>query len=288
MRRIPTTTNFGFLVWLNRVMSDCTAILSVVLGCALLSGCAPRSQSPALSIPEGRPDLQAILVQKPEENPSRFQKAVHTYRAYLAGHPEDAEGHLEFGMLLTDLELPGEAQFHLRLYEAAGASPTKEKILLEYLEKCEKMTSSGASADGELIAELTQRNIQLSKLRKSAEALEKRNQELTEENEKLEKKLADRDRRISMMLSGSDTETVPPHPADAFSQTKSSGSKSSSGANLSGRTRGTYTVQEGDTLRSIAQKVYGDASRSQDIRSINPGKVGPKDSLTVGDVLVCP
>ncbi|MBR1836397.1 MAG: LysM peptidoglycan-binding domain-containing protein [Kiritimatiellae bacterium] len=50
----------------------------------------------------------------------------------------------------------------------------------------------------------------------------------------------------------------------------------------------TYKVKRGDTLTSIAQRVYGDATRNRDIRAANPGKIGEGDSIQAGDILVLP
>ncbi len=49
---------------------------------------------------------------------------------------------------------------------------------------------------------------------------------------------------------------------------------------------GTYTVQKGDTLWSIASKVYGNGQRHKDILAANP-QVNPS-RLLVGQTLVLP
>ena len=57
---------------------------------------------------------------------------------------------------------------------------------------------------------------------------------------------------------------------------------------VTGRDRGvaTHTVARGDSLWRIAERVYGDGLRYQDILRANPG-INP-DRLTVGDRLVLP
>lgn len=49
---------------------------------------------------------------------------------------------------------------------------------------------------------------------------------------------------------------------------------------------GTYTIQRGDTLFSIARRVYGNGSRWRDIVAANPGLVPEK--LRVGQTIVLP
>jgi len=66
--------------------------------------------------------------------------------------------------------------------------------------------------------------------------------------------------------------------ADASAPT----SKTPTGANHS------YTVQKGDTLFRIAQKVYSDGSKWKDIQAANPDKARDQRSLRAGVVLVIP
>jgi nucleoid-associated protein YgaU len=50
----------------------------------------------------------------------------------------------------------------------------------------------------------------------------------------------------------------------------------------------TYTVQPGDTLSKISQKLYGDASRYMEIYYANRDKIEDPDKLDVGWQLSIP
>ena len=50
----------------------------------------------------------------------------------------------------------------------------------------------------------------------------------------------------------------------------------------------TYTVKKGDTLWSIAQKIYGEGSKWTDIKEANKAMLGTSNSLKAGMVLQIP
>lgn len=50
----------------------------------------------------------------------------------------------------------------------------------------------------------------------------------------------------------------------------------------------TWVVRPGDTLSSIAQRCYGDATQWPDIEAANPGRIGPRHSVTPGTTLRIP
>ncbi len=49
-----------------------------------------------------------------------------------------------------------------------------------------------------------------------------------------------------------------------------------------------WKVREGDSLRRIARRVYGNENLWKAIRDANPDKVGANDSISAGVVLVIP
>jgi nucleoid-associated protein YgaU len=50
----------------------------------------------------------------------------------------------------------------------------------------------------------------------------------------------------------------------------------------------TWTVREGDSLRRIARKCYGDENLWKAIADANPGKIGREDSVQIGAELTIP
>jgi len=50
----------------------------------------------------------------------------------------------------------------------------------------------------------------------------------------------------------------------------------------------TYQVQPGDTLKSIAQKLYGNAELWYDLYYLNRDRLGPMGHLFTGQILVLP
>jgi len=50
----------------------------------------------------------------------------------------------------------------------------------------------------------------------------------------------------------------------------------------------TWLVREGDSLRRIARKCYGDENLWKAIADANPGKIGREDSVQVGAELTIP
>ena len=273
---------------------------------ALLAGCREEWRPPEIPRPAGRPNLQSVLVKESGRGRERFTKdAIAEYGTYLAYHPEDAEGHLEFGMLLVDTDNCAEGLFHLRLF--CDNAPDSEKLPLaqKYIEKATIALTGDASgavasatSDEELLEDIKAKNLRILELNKTIEDLQSRNDKLVEENERLGNRVSSLERRVQLMINGADTAPAAPRRSQELSAhrletpapdprpvQRPAAQPSSGGLE---RHTGVWTVRQGDTLSTIAQKVYGDTSRSKDIRTANPGKIGPNDTITVGDELICP
>ena len=281
------------------------ALLAAVAATALLAGgCGPRAGGVVPS-PSSRPSLQKTLVSE-EQGRDRFRQAAAETRAYLVHHPEDAEAHLELGILLVDaLAQYPEAVFHLQTFLDANPRSEKAEVARSYIADVEQRLSGGGNSrpgtsgdetisprELELVEHIEELNRSMAALRADYAAMSNRVAELEQENLKNVAEIARKQHQIDLLRKGGDATPSPRRPSSALT-TRTLGdpvpatrppSPSSSPANR----RGTWTVQKNDTLWGIASKVYGDPSRNVDIRRANPGKVGPNDALTEGDILILP
>lgn len=271
-----------------------------LLAAACCTACAPERNASA--VPDAsRPDLQKVLVEG-DGGRDRFATAAVDYRAYLAHHPEDAEAHLEMGILLHDaLSQSAEAIFHFETFLAACPNSEKADIARDYIEQANKrLSASAARAEAvrvpatsaeELTTHIESLNRQIAAIRSECGSLSNQVDKLERDNASLVSDVSSLRKKLAIIREGGDI--APPRPRSvpelkshtiAAPRTSPTATPASSPANR----RGTYQVKRGDTLWSIAQLMYGDASRNTDIRKANPGKIGPNDSLTEGDVLVIP
>ena len=273
----------------------------------LAAGCG-RSDG-TIHAPAGRPSLQRVLVAE-EEGRGRFvATASKTYRAYLAHHPEDADAHLEMGILLFDAlsEYP-EAIFHFQAFLDARPGSEKAEMARAYIAEARKRLSGGkasrasssAPAAGgsamsaqelELVEHIEELNRFIASRNGEFAALSNRVATLERENARLGDDLARTQRRVDILRKGGDSTPTGRRPSPALKNRDLGGPVVSSAPTAppsAANRRGTWQVRRGDSLWKIAQAVYGDASRNVDIRNANPGKIGPNDQLTEGDILICP
>ena len=281
----------------SRLLPPLGLALVVAAGCDVCG----RRDARTVSAPD-RPDLQSVLTDE-RGGRDRFAAAAAGYRAYLAHHPEDADAHFEMGVLLEDsLADSAEALFHFRVFLDAAPDSEKAALAREYVAKAGKRLagdaakSAGRATDSTSKEELTKHieglNRRLASLDADRAALSNQVATLERENASLLDDISSLRRMLVAVRTGADVAGSGPRKVpeltsktlDAPKPTTPAPSPSDSPANR----RGTYKVKRGDSLWSIAQLMYGDASRNTDIRRANPGKIGPNDSLTEGDVLIIP
>ena len=278
-------------------------LAAALLGAGLLAvGCTPHRDG-TVPNPPSRPDLEKVLISE-DHGRNRFRDAETTLRAYLVHHPEDAEAHLDMGILLFDaLAQYPESIFHFQAFLDARPGSEKAEVARMYIEEAVRQLS-GAKSDApiasgddtasprelELVEHVEELNRALARKDGEIAAVSNRVDTLERECLRLANENGNLQRRMDILLKGGDatpSKSNRPSPALVNRQLEAPPSTRPS-APAPGATRGTYEVQKNDTLWGIAQKVYGDASRNVDIRKANPGKIGPNDSLTEGDILVIP
>ena len=280
------------------------ARLAAAAATVLFGGCRPRGNG-VVESPSSRPSLEKTLVSE-EQGRDRFRQAAADTRAYLVHHPEDAEAHLDMGILLFDaLAQYPEAIFHFQAFLDACPDSEKAEVARSYIEEATQLLSGGKKtrpgASGEetispreleLVEHIEGLNRAMAALRNDYVAMSNRVAELEQENLKNVAEIARKQHQIDLLRKGGDTTPSPRRPSSALtSRTLGDpvpATRPASPADNPANRRGTWTVKKGDTLWYIAQKMYGDPSRNVDIRRANPGKIGPNDSLTEGDVLILP
>ncbi len=289
-----------------------------ILALLLAVGCDVGKRDTPLPGTVGRPNVQEVLVShlptpSVEDGAApvtdeRFDLLIREYRAYLAMHPEDLDGNLEFGTLLNDVaRQPAEALFHLQYFVEMDPHSPKADIARAALEKAKGALAArarkfqpGKGMDEEaraaharaLSAAIAERDATIS-------ALQDENARLKQERQNQNDKIKSLEKRIELMSNGT-TDTAPRNPrrspalaykgfVDPPAVTRPVAAQSDvAGAVAATNPPGTWTVRPGDTLESISTTTYGTASRPQILRRANPGKIGPNGALSPGTTLVCP
>lgn len=266
------------------------------------AGCDSQARRCAGVVPDvSRPDLQAVLVDE-QGGRNRFATEAEHFRAYLAHHPEDAEAHLEMGILLLDaLGQSAESLYHFRTFLDAAPESEKAGLAREYVAKATKRlvgelsrsagADTGSTSREELTEHIEDLNRQLARLNADRANLSNQVASLERENAALVTDVASLRRMLADVRNGADVAPARPRKVPELTSKTLDAPQPVRAPNPAAspvNRRGTYKVKRGDTLWGIAQLMYGDASRNTDIRKANPGKIGPNDALTEGDVLIIP
>lgn len=281
---------------LPRLLPSLGLAVVIAAGCDVLE----RRNARIVSAPD-RPDLQSVLTDE-QGGRDRFVAAAAEYRAYLAHHPEDADAHFELGVLLEDsLADSAEALFHFRVFLDAAPNSEKAALAREYVEKAGKRLAGAAAKSAthatdttskeELTKHIEGLNRRLASIDADRTALSNQVATLERENASLLDDISSLRRMLVAVRTGADVAASGPRKVPELTTKRLDAptpTRTASPANSPANRRGTYKVKRGDSLWSIAQLMYGDASRNTDIRRANPGKIGPNDSLTEGDVLIIP
>ena len=231
----------------------------------------------------------------------RYENAVTLYRQVVRHDPDNALAHFELALLLQDNREDDLLAYHhfthyLELEPESDKAPIARQRLEAIKEKNSKRTA-GSTTSARVVSdtELVQHIEELNKtIRKHETTIAEKQEEiglLKAENDRLGKEVAGLSQRIELMLNSGSTTPRRPSP-EIEKETLIVAAPTQPQQPVRPLpippTARKYRVKRGDSLWSIAQTVYGDASRMKDIRNANRDRVGPNDRLTEGTDLLIP
>jgi LysM repeat protein len=178
--------------------------------------------------------------------------AINLYEAALDGTPQSAEVHFKLALLYDDkMNDPLHALHHFKRYLTLNPNGTHATEVKDFMKRDEIALATSLSGDSVVTR---------------AEATRLRN-----ENLNLRKQLDERPSKSRSAAGKSQSRDTEGEKADS----KKTGAHS-------------YTVKEGDTLRSISRKFYKTSKRWREILEANEKKIDDPDNLKVGQRLTIP
>lgn len=278
----------------RRLRLACCSLLVLIVATA----CTKRDSIYALEKEEA---AEAAMAQALEaQRNGQAQVAYELYRDIALMHPTNALAHLQLGIVLQDsLRDPSSAIYHYDTYLRLRPDSEKGEMVANRLKQAKdqmgrRFGSDSAAVDvTALQVEHDEKIIALSKEIHDKELAIKKLQEdksdLQVEADKMSREISRLQKLVDTVL---DKETVsapsPSHLSEVDISTGSGKRTHGSQKKATPSQMGTWEVKRGDTLWTIAQRNYGDASRNRDIRDANKGKIGPNDTLIEGTILVIP
>ncbi len=228
------------------------------------------------------------------------QTAYELYRDVVIMHPTNALAHLQLGIVLQDsLRDPSAAIYHFDTYLRLRPDSEKGEMVADRLKQAKdqmgrRFGSDSASVDVialqaehdakvlALTKEINDRDLALKKLQEDKAELQTETDKMSREISRLQK-LVD-----TVLDKESVSSPSPNHLSDVDILTGAVKRTTGSKKPVDPSQMGTYVVKRGDSLWTIAQRVYGDAARNRDIRDANKDKLGSDDTLVEGMILVIP
>jgi nucleoid-associated protein YgaU len=186
-----------------------------------------------------------------------YNEAIASYESALDGSAKSAEVHYKIAMLYDDkLKQPVSAVHHYERYLVLAPTGPHAKEAKVAKADCERRLEVRSGKDG-LMSQ-----VEALKLRTRNERIEGENKSLAQDNKVLLKTIKD---------LGGTSPLVP---------------KTEKPVHPQGTTE--YTVMAGDTLASIAQKVYKNRALAGHLKDANSVQLGGKDIIFPGQVLIIP
>ena len=270
---------------------------------AALAGCGPASRIGALQ--DSGEAAAAAEKAREAQLGGRIDEARAILEDIALARPADAMARLQLGILLQDLALdPYAALGEYRAYLRLAPGSEKEEMVRERIRSARnqiaRKTASGDSADKaalpgseEQARRIAELESELRAARSEAAAASSERDKLQSEADKLQREILAKDRQLDILQSQGIA--AAPRGDLARAMESPAGDDSSAGVYAPPETQDgaekparTYKVRRGDTLWSVAQKAYGDASRTGEIRAANAERLRGGDKLVEGMVLVLP
>ena len=270
----------------------------VVVVLAVAAGCSRRAPLVAIERAEGADE--AMQEAMAAQSSGAFDQAYTLFKAITIAQPTNALAHLHLGIVLHDsLKDPCSALAHYQTYLFLRPDAEKRDMVEERIRQAKLQIGleyQGGVATVNIADERKAWEEQTARLkdelaaaRQAGESCRQDLEALRAEKAKLVRELDRLNKQVDTMLNS--TRVSQPTPKDlAKLDLESDPSGQPTGpAGFADRTvKRTYSVRRGDTLWSIAQRFYGDASRNKDIRDANRKTLGGNDELTEGMLLVIP
>lgn len=262
---------------LNRRMGGLAlAILSGVLMLGL-AGCSPANKR------SGQEDEKNPYYQKGKRmlRENNVREAIRFFRQAVDMDPKNAAAHLELGLLYEEkLHDYAFAIYHYRRFLELRPEAERSKYVKQFIDRSNLALAAAVANSpldaGDEIARLRQENsnllAQVEYLQQAKDALEM----------KLVKLSRTPDELVPPVIVQTNIVMVPAVTNQALPATTTSTTPAETT-----QVR-TYRVQKGDTLYSIAHKVYGRRDKWRVIYDANRGVVGPNYLLKPGQTLTIP
>lgn len=275
--------------------------MALAVGCAvacvlLASGCGRRDTLRAIERVEAA--HAAMKEALAAQTDGHFDRAYELFKAMTILQPTNALAHLHLGIVLQDNRKdPFTALPHFQTYLFLRPDAEKRGMVEERIRQAKLQIGfeyRGGVETVNLADERKQWEAQVARLKDDLDAARKRLASQEEalaaaraEKEKLTREIARLNKQVDTMLDNAKVSLPTPKDLAQINLETEPGVTTNVGFADRSVER-TYEVKRGDTLWSIAQRFYGDASRNKDIRDANRDVLRDGDKVEQGMILVIP
>lgn len=279
-----------------------SGMAAAALSAAVLAvaGCGPESRIESLRDPKAAENASDKA--RAAQLAGNVGEARSIFEDIAVARPSDAMSRLQLGILLQDLsDDPYAALGEFRAFLRLAPGSEKEEMVRERIRRARdqiaRRTIDGDSADGpsspgseEQARRIAQLEEELAAARNEAAAAVAERDKFRGEADKLQRELSAKDRQLDV-LQNSGVVAAPRSDLSRAAEEEIERENAEAAAHAAVSPKAgprTYKVKRGDSLWSVAQKAYGDASRTADIRAANRDRLGDSDKLVEGMILVLP